>query len=154
MCVIIINKGDDFRMKLNETELTLIKDRLFEHYGDSYEDLILATVNQLQSLEWEDESGFRDQFYEDTDLYEDDDNNVLNRTVYGIASQALDGDDPQFPYLSRALWATCLTYRDYEKSFKCALTITFTGIDEHNIDANITKDMLKMFNQDELMITL
>lgn len=140
-------------MKLNETELMTIKERLFEHYGDSYEFLILETVNHLQSLEWDDESGYRDQFYKDTDLYEEE-NNVLSTTVYGIASQALDGDDPQFPYLSRALWATCLTYRDYEKSFKCALTITFTGNAEHELDANITKDMLKMFNQDELTIKL
>lgn len=140
-------------MRLNETELMTIKERLFEHYGDSYEFLILETVNHLQSLEWDDESGYRDQFYEDTDLYEEE-NNVLSTTVYGIASQALDGDDPQFPYLSRALWATCLTYHDYEKSFKCALTITFTSNVEHELDANITKDMLKMFNQDELTIKL
>ena len=140
-------------MKLNETQLSIIKDRLFEHYGDAYEELILATVNHLQSLEWDDESGFRDQFYEDTDLYEEE-NNVLSTTVYGIASQALDGDDPQFPYLSRALWATCLTYHEYEKSFKCALTIKFTGNKDHELDANVTKNMLKMFNQDELMIKL
>lgn len=141
-------------MKLNETELMTIKNRLFEHYGDAYEFLILETVNHLQSLEWDDESGYREQFYEDTELYEDDESNVLNRTIYGIASQALDGEDPQFPYLSDALWATCLTYRDYEKSFKCALTITFTGNPEHELDANVTKDMLKVFNQDELHVSL
>ena len=140
-------------MKLNETELMTIKERLFEHYGDAYEFLILETVNHLQSLEWDDESGYRDQFYEDTDLYEEE-NNVLSTTVYGIASQALDGDDPHFPYLSDALWSACLTYRDYEKSFKCALTITFTGNPEHELDANITQDMLKVFNQDELTIKL
>ena len=87
-------------MKLNDNQLLMIKDRLFEHYGDAYEELILATVNHLQSLEWDDKAGFREQFYEDTDLYEDDESNVFNRTIYGIASQALDGEDPQFPYLS------------------------------------------------------
>lgn len=141
-------------MKLNDNQLLMIKDRLFEHYGDAYEELILATVNHLQSLEWDDEAGFREQFYEDTDLYEDDESNVLNRTIYGIASQALDGEDPQFPYLSDALWSACLTYRDFEQSFKCALTITFTGNPEHELDANVTKDMLKVFNQDELCISL
>ena len=140
-------------MKLTDTQLSTIKDRLFEHYGDSYEFLILETVNHLQSLEWDDESGYRDQFYEDADLYEEE-NNVLSTTVYGIASQALDGDDPQFPYLSRALWATCLTYREYEKSFKCGLKITFTGNSAHELDANVTQDMLKVFNQDELIVNL
>ena len=141
-------------MKLNESQLETIKNRLFEHYGDAYELLILETVNHLQSLEWDDESGFREQFYEDTDLYEDDESDVLNHTIYGIASQVLDGEDPQFPYLSDALWSACLTYRDYEKSFKCALTITFTGNPEHELDANITRDTLKVFNQDELHVQL
>ena len=141
-------------MKLNESQLLTIKDKLLEHYGDAYEALILETVNHLQSLEWDDESGFREQFYEDTELYEDDESNVLNRTIYGIASQAVDGDDPHFPYLSDALWSACLTYRDYEKSFKCALTITFTGNSDHELDANITRDMLKVFDQDELHVSL
>lgn len=140
-------------MKLDNTQLSLIKEKLYEHYGDAYEELILATVNQLEALEWDGESGFRDQFYEDADLYEED-NDVLSNTIYGIASQALDGEDPQFPYLSRALWATCLTYRDYEKSFKCGLKITFTHNPDHELDANVAQDMLKVFNQDELIVNL